>query len=525
MPAAVSIGDGTYISRQEWLERNPDKAHLADRLPASVPANLGQTIPTADWVKRNPEWLTGIYNREEHTPAQQDKDQWLYVDRGGVATYDNRDLIQIPYGKAFEYHTAGPVPDVMSLRNRERWQEQGDLDERSDRLFDIDENGNHIIRLDEDIEQTNPGPTTRKPSGWRLIADNIGDAAFRGYAGATSSTLGRPERIQEFLFGRFGQPFTAQGKAQTDNALQLGRELQEEVRSGRGGLLGSILGVLPDPILNKVPLAANVAGGAIGDFVGLFPARLAWRINPGDLLQTQIMPRAAEAAGVPDAWHAQGEMGRAGDYLPEKDPILKAHWNAPRWLARDMRESGFALKPAIALAAAAMGIGSGNVGNFSTDGGFRKPGYQAVASSTDDPTKTENLPLALVGPLTGGSNRLLPWDAFHAERPDITREKYDNYRKYLRGETEETPEADFSLLGGMIRGTSENLDGEAELQMVGGRITPTGVATGVGTGLAATALLSNWINTGNPVDFSQARWLQGQRFNTAVENLRRTVTP
>lgn len=64
---------------------------------------------------------------------------------------------------------------------------------------------------------------------------------------------------------------------------------------------------------------------------------------------------------------------------------------------------------------------------------FRQPGYAAILPSEDDRRKSENplveAPLRAIG-MTG---RLLPFDEFSRERPDVSRGEYESYKAYLFG--------------------------------------------------------------------------------------------
>jgi hypothetical protein len=69
------------------------------------------------------------------------------------------------------------------------------------------------------------------------------------------------------------------------------------------------------------------------------------------------------------------------------------------------------------------------IGNFS-----REPGYKAVVPSEEDPRETAN-PLAEAGSryFLGRAGKLLPYDEFAKERPDVSRAEYNAYKGYLFG--------------------------------------------------------------------------------------------
>ena len=122
-----------------------------------------------------------------------------------------------------------------------------------------------------------------------------------------------------------------------------------------------------------------------------------------------------------------------------------------------------------ALATAVMTQASGNTDYLNLLGGGRTPGFQAVLPTEGDPTQSEN-PLLELGAryMFGRTGRVLPWEEFTAERPEVS---YDDYKDYAAYQFDKGP------LGiGLIRGTTRNLDGEPELQLMGFRV-PLSAAT------------------------------------------------
>jgi hypothetical protein len=69
------------------------------------------------------------------------------------------------------------------------------------------------------------------------------------------------------------------------------------------------------------------------------------------------------------------------------------------------------------------------IGNF-----MRQPGYKAVVPGDDDPRETES-PMAEFASryFLGRSGRLLPYDEFVKERPDVSKAEYQKYKSYLFG--------------------------------------------------------------------------------------------
>jgi hypothetical protein len=129
-----------------------------------------------------------------------------------------------------------------------------------------------------------------------------------------------------------------------------------------------------------------------------------------------------------------------------------------------------------AMATAAMTMASDNTNYLNLLGGGRTPGFQAVLPVEGDPTQSSN-PLLELGAryLFGRTGRVLPWEEFTAERPDVS---YDDYQSYVAYQFDKGP------LGiGLIRGTSRNLDGEPEAAMMGFRV-PFSAATSAAGAMA-----------------------------------------
>jgi hypothetical protein len=105
--------------------------------------------------------------------------------------------------------------------------------------------------------------------------------------------------------------------------------------------------------------------------------------------------------------------------------------------------------------------------------GGRARGYEAVLASEDDKKQTTNT----VGELalryiTGRSGRLLPWEEFTVERPDVSRADYEAARIH---------QFDKGLFGiGLIKGTGRNLEGEPEATAMGFRVPLSAAATAAG---------------------------------------------
>lgn len=117
--------------------------------------------------------------------------------------------------------------------------------------------------------------------------------------------------------------------------------------------------------------------------------------------------------------------------------------------------------PAI-LAASALLATSGNSHFHNIAGGGRVPGFQSVLPSEHDDRISSN-PIAELGAryLFGRTGRLLDWEEFTQERPDVSPQDYDAYKSYQwsRGPAL-----------GLVKGTGRNIDGEPEAQLMGFRV-------------------------------------------------------
>ena len=188
--------------------------------------------------------------------------------------------------------------------------------------------------------------------------------------------------------------------------------------------------------------------------------------------------------------------------------------------------------------AALMTVASGNFDVQNLKDGGRPRGYSATIPNPYDQTKSD-APLAepIVGWILGSRHKLLPYDQFSQERPDVPIEKYQEYKNYQSpmGGTffglEDTPKPLTSLIGGAIgtalaardpkmrmrnlvkgaavggaagylapsvvggaanlgvlKGTTSNLDNEPELQFMGFKVPLSAALTTGGAALAAYGL-------------------------------------
>lgn len=130
-------------------------------------------------------------------------------------------------------------------------------------------------------------------------------------------------------------------------------------------------------------------------------------------------------------------------------------------------------------AAGALGILGGNYNPLNFGEGGRPAGFQAITPNEDDPRKSDSAAMdyLVYRGLMGRSGRLLPWEQFTEERPDVSYDQYAAYQQYLR---------DPGFLG-LAKGTIDGIDGP-EARVMGYRITPEGVL-GAGAVMAGAMYL------------------------------------
>lgn len=188
--------------------------------------------------------------------------------------------------------------------------------------------------------------------------------------------------------------------------------------------------------LNPVARGGYLAGRIATDAAGFGSRSVLWRVYPPDLAGTAAM-EAVKAAGG-------GRLAQVAG---------------------------------MAAAVNALDVGSNNVNLFNLGEAGRPVGFAATDPNPEDPIQTNNVPLEYFNRLVlGRTGRLLPWEQFHKERPDIAYETYSKYQDYLR---------DSGILG-VVKGTTDGVDGP-EARIMGYRVTPLG-ALGAAAAIGGTAL-------------------------------------
>ena len=232
---------------------------------------------------------------------------------------------------------------------------------------------------------------------------------------------------------------------------------------------------IPYWFLNHPLAMAGVASGYAAQGAGLTP-------------DYAIEKAALQAKGIPDSQQLIDEIH------------AKRLGLAHRGVAGGESPSGLARGIVPLIAGTAMVAASGNHDLLNLAQGGRSPGYQAVLPQEGDYRETSSVAGELLSRyIVGRTGRLLPWEEFTVERPDVPREDYDAARRL---------QFDKGPLGiGLIKGTSRNINGEPEVTMMGFRV-PMGAAAAA-VGAMGGAIAGSKVADGMVKDTAEARMKQG----------------
>jgi hypothetical protein len=212
-------------------------------------------------------------------------------------------------------------------------------------------------------------------------------------------------------------------------------------------------------------------GGAV---VGNAYRSKVWNIHPADVMST----------------FGQGFAFKPG--MGERFPGPRT-FDTPGKFGEQTRFKGTREAAALATLTGTLGvegilIGSGIYDPLNITEGMRPAGYQAVNPSEEDPRVSTNPALdVLQRYLFGRKGKLLPWEEFSQEKPNVSYEKYQEYKDWRFGEGND-PVRDLTM--GLAQFTPSNLEGMPEFSMMGIGITPVGALAGAGGLLAGNALHS-----------------------------------
>ena len=126
-------------------------------------------------------------------------------------------------------------------------------------------------------------------------------------------------------------------------------------------------------------------------------------------------------------------------------------------------------------AATTLGLVGGNYNPLNIAEGGRTEGFSAINPTEEDPRKSTN-PIgefAFDRAMLGRTGRVLPWEQFHEERPEVPYQTYADYQEYLRA----------PAFLGLVKGTMNGIDGP-EARIVGSRVQPEAVLAALAAGAA-----------------------------------------
>lgn len=195
-------------------------------------------------------------------------------------------------------------------------------------------------------------------------------------------------------------------------------------------------------------------GRVLGDITGNAHRSILWRMHPADYGSTLAWKTIVNTPdGLPPNTLEATALGTAGAFLTVE----------------------------------ALGQLSGNYNPLNISEGMRPDGFQALSPDELNPTKSTDPALDLVQRyLLGRRGRILDWEDFKQERPDISYEKYQAYRDWQSGKTTDPlGQATF----GIVKFNPDGIQNQPEAQVVGYNVTPTGVL-GAGTVIGAGVLLN-----------------------------------
>lgn len=213
--------------------------------------------------------------------------------------------------------------------------------------------------------------------------------------------------------------------------------------------------------------AGYLTGRVIGDVIGLGTRSKTWN------------------------WHLEDLGGMLAAINIASDENLKAMGINP---ARVDKEGNpiynLGIKNAVRVGAATgLSLGAGNWTLNNLEQGGRPDGFEAISASEEDPRESTQpvLDVVVSRGLLGRTARLLPWEQFRLERPDVTYEEYQNYKNYLYNRD---PGPINKATFGIVKTNMEGLDGESpEVRVMGYKLTPEGILGAVAGGLAPVAVM------------------------------------
>lgn len=279
---------------------------------------------------------------------------------------------------------------------------------------------------------------TSSPLGWLMRSSPIVNA-YSQLAPRALGGLGK-QRIDAFDLARAEDPDMRRNTLRIGDYPEL--DNQPDIKQGAAA-----------DIARK---GAQLAGAAAKDITTQGVQNIWWFLN------------AYEAASMMAGRQAvHGAL--AGRTLPWEKPIEHAPQGSP-FSRHSLRFA--AAFPLVLGASAATGTL------------LRQPGYSAVLPSEEDPRASENLVSEGFMRAVGRSGKLLPYDEFVQERPDVSRGEYEAYKAFLYGDKNlikatgdgiHGPEINFvgksvPVLTGILPVVGGIIGGRAGLRFAGGRL-------------------------------------------------------
>jgi hypothetical protein len=237
--------------------------------------------------------------------------------------------------------------------------------------------------------------------------------------------------------------------------------------------------VFNDPHLGPGAKAAYVAGRFTHDLLTDGSRVPYWALNHPLAVTSFIGESAVNRAGLAPDYKAERRVNPDLSRGEIDDAFAKAQgFSTPSHL--EGVPLGVARYAIPALAAATMMEASGNHNLLNAFGGGRPAGFEAIIPTEGDSRVSANPALeGLYRYLFGRTGRLLPWEQFSAERPDVSPQDFQAYQAY---------QFDKGPLGiGLFKGTDRNIDGEPEVSMMGFRVPLSAAAATSGSLIGAVA--------------------------------------
>lgn len=240
--------------------------------------------------------------------------------------------------------------------------------------------------------------------------------------------------------------------------------------------------VFDDPKITPQAKAAYVAGRLAKDVVYDGTRVPYWALNH-PLAQASVAGDiSADMAGLNPDYKEVAARIQAEGHDPTVEAIERKHAAEMGFSYKSEGRGvpyGLAAKIPALIASGAMLATSGNSDFLNLAGGGRTPGFKSVMPTEAD-DRVSSSPLLELGAryLFGRTGRLLDWDEFTEERPEVSPGDYGRYNAHQFNK---------GPLLGLVKGTTRNIDAEPEYQLMGFRVplSAAGAATGALAGTVA----------------------------------------